>query len=124
MAIPSAGLGMLAAAAILVAQNPPRSAFEVASIRPSVGTPQPGVVAGVRVDGSQVRATFLSVKDYIAAAYRLKLYQISGPDWIGTERFDVSATLPEGSTPGQLPEMLQALLTDRFQLKFHKEKKE
>ena len=49
---------------------------------------------------------------------------VSGPDWTASERFDISATLPTGSTPAQLPEMLQALLADRFHLKLHKEKKE
>jgi uncharacterized protein (TIGR03435 family) len=57
-------------------------------------------------------------------AYRLKLYQISGPDWIGTDRFDVAATLPEGSLPAQAPDMMQALLEERFQLRFHRESKE
>jgi len=64
------------------------------------------------------------LKDYIGMAYRLKLYQISGPDWIGTTRFDVAATLPEGSLPSQISTMTQALLEERFQLKVHREKKE
>ena len=41
-----------------------------------------------------------------------------------TDRFDISATLPAGSAPAQLPEMLQALLAERFQVKLHREKKE
>jgi uncharacterized protein (TIGR03435 family) len=76
------------------------------------------------VDGSQFRTSFLTLKDYIGMAYRLKLYQISGPDWIGSDRFDVAATLPDGSLPAQVPEMMQTLLEDRFQLKVHREKKE
>jgi uncharacterized protein (TIGR03435 family) len=39
-------------------------------------------------------------------------------------RFDITATLPAGSTPAQVPEMLQALLADRFQVKLRKDKKE
>jgi uncharacterized protein (TIGR03435 family) len=49
---------------------------------------------------------------------------ISGPDWTATERYDISATLPDGSTKAQVPEMLQALLAERFEVKLHKEKKE
>jgi len=49
---------------------------------------------------------------------------ISGPDWTASETFDISATLPAGSTPAQIPEMLQTLLADRFHVKLHKEKKE
>jgi uncharacterized protein (TIGR03435 family) len=54
----------------------------------------------------------------------MKAPQISGPDWIESERFDITATLPAGSAAGQLPDMFQALLADRFQVKAHKEKKE
>jgi len=50
-------------------------------------------------------------------------YQVSGPDSIN-DRFDISAKLPAGSTRDQIPEMLQSFLTDRFQLKFHREKKD
>jgi uncharacterized protein (TIGR03435 family) len=56
--------------------------------------------------------------------YSVKLNQISGPDWITTDRFDIAATLPEGSRPDQVPSMMQTLLEDRFELKTHREKKE
>jgi uncharacterized protein (TIGR03435 family) len=39
-------------------------------------------------------------------------------------RFDVNAKLPAGSTPEKIPEMLQTLLEERFQIKLHREKKE
>src|SRR5262245_48942880 len=124
MSITKISLGIVFAAAALLGQNPARLSFEVASIRPSSGVPSQGVAAGVRIDGAQFRSTFLTLKDYIATAYRLKLYQISGPDWIGTDRFDVAATLPAGSLPSQISTMMQALLEERFQLKFHREKKD
>lgn len=57
-------------------------------------------------------------------AYRVKAYQVNGPDWMATERFDVSAKLPAGTTAAQIPEMLQAFLVDRFQLKMHRDKKD
>lgn len=124
MRITSVSLGILLGATVGVAQNPTRPGFEVASVRPSpAGGPPQGVMAGLRIDGAQVRTTFLTLKDYIGMAYRLKLYQISGPDWVGTDRFDVAATLPDGSLPAQVPEMMQTLLEERFQLKFHRESK-
>lgn len=49
---------------------------------------------------------------------------ISGPDWTATERYNITATLPAGSSKAQVPEMLQALLADRFEVKLHNEKKE
>src|SRR5881394_1992432 len=82
-----------------------RPAFEVASIRPSTGAPRQAVAAAGVVDGAHFRIAGLTIKDYISTAYALKLNQISGPDWITTDRFDIAATLPEGSMPDQVPGM-------------------
>jgi uncharacterized protein (TIGR03435 family) len=98
--------------------------FEVASIRPSAQERDGQVSVGVHIDGAQVRVVSLSLRDYLAIAFRTRGNMISGPDWTGSERFNISATLPSGSTPAQLPEMFQALLADRFRVKLHKEKKE
>lgn len=108
----------------LLAQAPPNPKFEVASVRPSQPTGTDRVDIGVHRDGAQMRMVSLPMRDYIARAYRLKLYQVTGPDWLTTERFDVNAKLPEGSTQEQIPEMLQSLLEERFQIKLHGEKKE
>jgi uncharacterized protein (TIGR03435 family) len=119
---------ILTAAAACAQNSPkledlPRPEFEVATIRPSAQGLQDGVTAGVRIDGAQFRSAALTLKDYIGMAYRVKLYQISGPDWIGSDRFDIAATLPPGTTT-QIPEMMQRLLEDRFQIKVHHEKKD
>jgi uncharacterized protein (TIGR03435 family) len=122
-------LGLIFGATAAFAQNSPgpektlRPEFEVATIRPSAQGLEDGATAGVRIDGAQFRAATLTLKDYIGTAYRVKLYQISGPDWIGSDRFDISATLPPGTTT-QIPEMMQHLLEDRFQLKIHRDKKD
>jgi len=71
-----------------------------------------------------MRAGVLTMKDYLGMAYRVKVYQISGPDWISTDRFDISATLPAGVPTTQIPEMMQRLLEDRFQIKMHRDKKD
>jgi uncharacterized protein (TIGR03435 family) len=107
--------------AVVAGQTRPE--FEVASIRPS--SEQTGQVdLGVHISGSQVRITDMSLKDYIRIACRVSPSQVTGPDWIAQERFDVAAKLPDGAAAGQVPEMLQTLLADRFQLKFHREPKE
>jgi uncharacterized protein (TIGR03435 family) len=62
--------------------------------------------------------------DYIAISYRVKNYQISAPEWMASERFDINAKLPEGGVAKQVPEMLQVLLEERFQMKMHRESKE
>ena len=49
--------------------------------------------------------------------------QISGPDWIATDRYDIAAKVPEGTTKEQARQMLQNLLVDRFHLAFHMQTK-
>jgi uncharacterized protein (TIGR03435 family) len=107
----------------MLAQAPPRLEFEVASIRPSepILTPADAAKIGVHIDGARVNITKLSVSDYLSIAYKLKMHQISGPEWMASERFDINAKLPADSKGDQIPEMLQALLTDRFGMKFHRE---
>jgi uncharacterized protein (TIGR03435 family) len=101
--------------------------FEVASIRPSdLGNLNiaAGIRAGVRLDGAQVRYTLVPLIAYVGYAYQIRNYQIVGPDWLRSELFDIVAKLPEGSTTKQVPQMLRALLADRFKLKVHRETKE
>jgi uncharacterized protein (TIGR03435 family) len=98
-------------------------AFEVASIRPSADQVA-GVRVGFQATGSQVRVTAMSIKDYVGIAYGVRPQQIEGPDWIGSARFDVVATIPEGVPGSQVPAMLRTLLEDRFQMKVHRETKD
>jgi uncharacterized protein (TIGR03435 family) len=126
MKVPTAAAIGLLTASVLLAQTPDQKLeFEVASVRPSQKDAADAPVAlGLRLDGSQARIGSLPLRDYIAMAYRVKTYQVAGPDWLATERFDVNAKLPEGSTVDQIPAMLQTLLAERFALKFHREPKE
>jgi uncharacterized protein (TIGR03435 family) len=39
------------------------------------------------------------------------------------ERFDIQAKIPNGVSKNQVPEMLQALLAERFKLAFHHDRK-
>lgn len=114
------------AASLALAESSTLPEFEVASIRPSATVPGPQgqMSLGVHVDGAQVRISALTLKDYLGRAYGMKVAQIFGPDWISSDRFDIAATIPAGKTQAQVPEMLQSLLAERFQLKFHREKRE
>ena len=113
------------ASAVLLSQTPPaRPEFEVASIKPTAVTPLGAQVhVGIQIDGAQAHCSYLSLKDYIRIAYQVKDYQITGPDWMASERFDIHAKLPENGR-GHFREMLQNLLTDRFQIKMHRDSKE
>lgn len=112
----------LAPATVILAQSAANPGFEVASIRPAANE-QGKVDVGVHIDGAQMHIAALTLKEYIAIAYRTKNSRVFGPDWIGSDRFDIAATIPEGGK-GKIPEMLQTLLADRFKLTFHREKRE
>ncbi len=117
-------LGVLASVALLGQTPAARPEFEVASIKPSASAGIERVRVGLHIDGSQVSAASLSMDNLIGIAYRVKRYQISGPDWMASERFDIAAKLPAGAAEKEIPEMLQTLLEDRFQMKIHRESRE
>jgi uncharacterized protein (TIGR03435 family) len=114
----SLALALLAVTPILAQSRPARLEFEVAAIRPTTT-----VARAIRIDGAQVHFTGFLLREYIARAYQVRVSQIIGPDWLSSTRFDVDAKFPEGSTPAQATDMLQALLADRFSLKQHREQK-
>jgi uncharacterized protein (TIGR03435 family) len=104
--------------------------FDVASVRPS---PPPDMQkmmmdlqAGkkpesVHIEGSRATFVYMSVKQLIAYAYKLRAYEVTGPDWMITDRFDIAARMPDGTTKDDVPDMLQALLKERFGLTAHRE---
>jgi uncharacterized protein (TIGR03435 family) len=129
----------LAGAFAVQAQTRPALAFEVASIKPNNSNDgvsggchgvdtlyTPGQVnAAPPLGRCRIRSARLS--HMIGIAFKgvtMNLIQ-SGPEWIarGDERFDVDAKAedPTKATDQQLLEMLQNLLVERFQLKYHKE---
>jgi uncharacterized protein (TIGR03435 family) len=66
----------------------------------------------------------MPLKALIANAYNLKTYQITGPAWLATERFDIEAKMPDGASQDDAPKMLQALLMERFKLAAHRDNSE
>lgn len=117
-------LAVISSAALFGQASAARPAFEVASIKPSAPAGIRQIRVGLHMDGSQVSGASLSVQNLIRIAFRVKNYQISGPDWMASERFDISAKLPAGAPEREVPEMLQTMLEDRFQMKMHRESKE
>jgi uncharacterized protein (TIGR03435 family) len=121
----------LALAGAALAQTPAGPAFEVASIKPAPPISQLAqqiqsgkLHVGVSIDGARVDFAFVSLADLIVEAYKIKPFQLTGPDWMKQERFDVLAKLPDGASKDQVPEMLQALLAERFKLSIHRDTKE
>jgi uncharacterized protein (TIGR03435 family) len=58
---------------------------------------------------------------YVRVAYQLRQEQISAPDWLLTENYDVDAKTDHSCTADELHAMLQKLLEDRFHIKLHRE---
>ena len=115
-------------------QSKPALTFEVATVKPAAPLNMQQMAADVQAGrmpkfGPQINAgraeyTYMTVKDLIAVAYNVKAYQVTGPDWIGSTRFDIVAKLPEGASKDDAPAMLQTLLQERFKLAAHQESAE
>ena len=131
----TAALTLAAGAALAQAPAAQPLTFEVASIKPSTPPDQAKVMSGqfrvgMSVDGSRVDLRFMSIADLVRTAYKIKPHQLVTPDWMKAsmmsmnDRWDIQAKLPDGTTKEQVPEMLQALLEERFKLKVHKESRE
>jgi uncharacterized protein (TIGR03435 family) len=97
--------------------------FEVASIRPAVDQGGPLRVTG-RVEADGINLSNVTLRNCIQRAYRLKSYQVTGPDWMSTQRY-MSVAKASGPAPEEtILRMLQTLLAERFKLVFHRETKE
>jgi uncharacterized protein (TIGR03435 family) len=103
--------------------------FEAASVRVAApvdfGAMRSGNAhVGAHYDAGRLNIGTMPLRDVITAAYRIKTYQLQCPDWTRGVMVDIVATLPKGASEDQIPEMLQALLAERFGLKAHKETKD
>jgi uncharacterized protein (TIGR03435 family) len=121
----------LAVNVALAAAETSLPSFEVASVKPAPPTSDlirqalsGRAKIGMSVSGTRVDIRFSSLADLICSAYRIKQYQLVGPDWLSQERFEIQARIPAGDSQDQIPEMLQALLAERFQLTLHRDKKQ
>jgi uncharacterized protein (TIGR03435 family) len=119
-------LSLLIFASCLCAQT-----FDAASVKlvspPGFGMkiPPPSGGPGTK-DPGRIHYSFMPLARLITIAYDVKSYQKSEPAWLLTakERFDITATMPPGTTNEQFHLMLQNLLAERFKLKIHRETRE
>src|SRR5579863_2457571 len=99
-------------------------AFEVATIKPS-DPAHPEQIITLR--GAEVITTNVTVHALINLAYWLHPKQVTGgPAWTESDKFDMAGKPDAPGQPNvdQMKVMIQKLLADRFQLKFHIEKRE
>lgn len=101
----------------------PQARFDVASIKPSKLTGEGRNRENVTANPGTLTMHNVSLKSALQWAYRMREYQVAGPSWIDDERFDISAKAADAAGEQQLRAMLQNLLTDRFKIAVHREKK-
>lgn len=113
------------ASAVSLAQAPLAPGFEVASIRQIEYTEQVRneVLAGTRrprttITDTRVSITYTSLMEIVRRAFRVvdQPWRLDAPDWLNEVRVDLQATMPAAGRGDQVPEMLQALLAQRFGL--------
>lgn len=115
-------------ALLLLATGAAAQSVEVASIRLHTTSVQS---IGSSISGPRVTIEAFSLDNLIAYAYDLQSYQVSGvPSWgVGTanpDRYDIKfkAEGESALTRDQARRLVQSLLAERFQLRFHRETKE
>jgi uncharacterized protein (TIGR03435 family) len=97
--------------------------FEVAVIERTVDRTLPGLIVHLP-DESGYRGVNMPLLDYLNVALQVRTDQISGPDWLTAEYFDMEGKAGRSCTADELHLMLQHLLEERFQIKMHRETKQ
>jgi uncharacterized protein (TIGR03435 family) len=132
-----AALVFFTACAAAAQTTPATPSFEVATVKPAAPPSTTMAMGGMKIamrmgtrggpgtsDPGQITYSGMSMKSLLVAAYGVKTYQVSGPSWMDSERFDIVAKVPPGATKDDVKLMLQNLLAERFKLTLHREKKE
>jgi uncharacterized protein (TIGR03435 family) len=115
----------LAACLSFAQSTAPAPAYEVASVKLNASGDR-----GSRTNGTkgELMVTNATLKNLIQNAYDVREYSFSGPDWLSSVRFDITAKYPP-EDPAITREqrqlarrlMLQNLLQERFKLTVHHE---
>jgi uncharacterized protein (TIGR03435 family) len=101
----------------------PAPAFEVASVKPAPPPVGGKLIVDMGGDPGMIDYKNVSLKTLIAQAYEVKEFQVSGPEWIDSARFDILAKMPPDSSKHQLALMMRNLLDERFRLASHRDQK-
>jgi uncharacterized protein (TIGR03435 family) len=129
-------LAVIASGPLLAQSNTGKLQFEVASVKqappPDGGRPVSMSMRGGpgSKDPGRLIIENFNLRGLISSAYELNEYQLSAPDWIMNSfgplspKYNVNATIPEGTTKEQFHVMFQNLLADRFGLVVHHEMKD
>src|SRR5258708_26245411 len=114
MLLPTIRVADCAGRIMLGGADAPCQTFEVATVRPNRTGKGAGNLAAFP---GMLAIRNLPLRTIIGAAYDIAEYQISGPQWLEQERFDIMAKtdVPVTGEDAMLP-LLQPLLAERFHL--------
>jgi uncharacterized protein (TIGR03435 family) len=100
--------------------------FDVASVKRLLSTGGRFTKQGGpgTADPERVSYRNIPLRVVLLEAYNVRNYQLSGPDWLDTQRYDITVKLPIGATNEQFQAMMRDLLETRFQMKIHHELKD
>jgi len=110
----------LATTLTLAAQQPAAPAFEVSSVKRNVSN-APGSGANVSPSGL-LTIVNMPIRSLLRNVLELQDAQLlGGPDWMATERYDITAKTADNAPRPEVPKMIETLLRDRFSLKYHRD---
>ncbi len=115
---------MIAGSACVAKPVLAQAPFEVAVIRPSSGQVKFERNGKTEAAFGTLRMHDVTVSSCIQWAYGKPQALITGPAALTEARYDITAKTDPHATKEQMQEMLRALLSERFKLAFHAEKKE
>ena len=113
-----------------LAQTPDAQiAFEVAAVKPSAPMGMGPMRIGTRggpgtADPGRFTCERCTLAMLVSTAYDINYVQIAGPSWLREPEFDIAAKIPEGATKALFRKMMQNLLSERFKLTAHQEKRD
>src|SRR5579859_7449858 len=114
--------GWIVFTALAAFGQPAAPSFEVASVKPAAPKGE-GIRIQMGADNGRINYSFVTLKNILARAYSLTEPQIVGPEWLGSDRYNIVAKIPDGVSKDKIPVMLQTLVTERFKLEAHRETK-
>jgi uncharacterized protein (TIGR03435 family) len=107
---------ILAAIAVVCLHGQSFTVADVHAVPPNADS----ILIGAVPQNGRFELRGATMVDLIRTAWNVGADRVAGgPSWLATDRFDVVAMAPQGSTRETMNLMLQALLAERFKLAVH-----
>jgi uncharacterized protein (TIGR03435 family) len=100
--------------------------FEVVAVKPNKSGSNG---SSSHSDRGMLTSSNQTLRRMILLAYGMQDYQVEGPAWLGSERFDVAAKFPEALPQDRekyaaaMRNMMRKMLEERFKLQVHRDQK-